>query len=481
MRALARAGAARARTYASGASRIFYAQAKYMENFEDDFEGTCDYVQYFPTYEDMSTYQLRCYFGWRTRLRKGEASPAPTSFLFLHAYELLCGIGSVRGEQGFAELKQYREQYAAVSQAFDVHMRRWTHDYAVFYGIDPKLVDAQDTTSIIESVEVLRRAETSLLAQKHAAAWPERPLDSLPAPLELLDALMKLSRYRAERSRFIRDHMDDVAWVACRVFAHMVDHCHKRRKTDYVDGLFGTPTLSSYTMFPSAIFFSEKPHEDTTYVLSPSEAYVCERGFWWRKLPCRRTETNRELGALMHAIDARMRKAFDDKHPLKEKSLPKYQAKFVDEEIQALLDTRAEQEAKRVRIDLTALEGIRSAAVRTREALLTEDELEDEPTVELSADDSEVPVRGEDAQKAAYESAEESKPILGLDERQRALLHALVQGESIAGFDALFLSLAVDAINDAFLDEVGDTVIEYDGDAPRLVEDYEDDVRAMIL
>jgi hypothetical protein len=66
---------------------------------------------------------------------------------------------------------------------------------------------------------------------------------------------------------------------------------------------------------------------------------------------------------------------------------------------------------------------------------------------------------------------------LGLDEQQVALLQTLLAGEPTTGFDALFLSLAVDAINDAFLDVVGDTVIEFDDDVPQLVEDYVDDVR----
>ncbi|MBO7673767.1 MAG: TerB N-terminal domain-containing protein, partial [Atopobiaceae bacterium] len=311
MRSLARVGATRARTYSNGASRIFYAQAKYMEDFEDDFEGSCDYLQYFPTYEDMSNYQLRCYFSWRTRLRKGEVSPAPAAFLFLHAYELICGVGSMVGKEGYDELKAFFERYAGTSPAFDVHMNRWMHDYAIYYDVDPALVESQGGTDIIEAVSLIRRAETALLSQQ-GVAWPDKPLAGLPDPSSVLDALCKLSRYRADKSRFIRDHTDDVAWVAAHVFARMVDHCHKRRKTDYVDGLFGVATLSSYTVFPSAIFYAEKPHADTTYVMSASETYVCQRGFWWRKLPCRKVETNRELGALMHAIDARMRKAMGD-------------------------------------------------------------------------------------------------------------------------------------------------------------------------
>ena len=38
-------------------------------------------------------------------------------------------------------------------------------------------------------------------------------------------------------------------------------------------------------------------------------------------------------------------------------------------------------------------------------------------------------------------------------------------------------SLAADGINEALFDIIGDTVIEFEGDVPRIVEDYADDVR----
>ena len=57
---------------------------------------------------------------------------------------------------------------------------------------------------------------------------------------------------------------------------------------------------------------------------------------------------------------------------------------------------------------------------------------------------------------------------------------ALLDGRPLEGFDSLAISLCVDAINEVFLDIVGDTILEFDGDAPVLVEDYVDEVRAAI-
>ncbi len=457
---------ARFSPYALDAAKLFYEQGKLMEGFVDDFDGSCEFSRYYPTYNEMSDYELRCYFSWRTKLRAGQSPSAPTSFLFVHAYELLCGIGVEPGRQGFEALRDFARQYAGASSTFDAHLSRWCHDYVVFNGLDTSLLSDQAGTFAFAGVGTLLQTQAVLL-ESAAGTWPESGplLARLPDPKKLLGALCSLSRYRAERSRYVKAHEEDVAHVCARVFARMVAHCHKRRKTDYVEGLFGMPVRISYTMFPSAVFWSEKRHEDVRFEVSDWEAFVCERGFWWHELPCRRTETSRELGALLHAIDCRMRVATNDPHTLKPRSLPKYQGKFVDEEIAALLERRAAEEAARVTIDWSSLGGIRSASVRMREALLTDEEREEEV---------ELPPQPE-LETAVASSSTSS---LGLDDAQLSLLWALL-GERPMPTDggAMFLSLAADAINEAFLDVVGDTVIEFDGDVPVLVPDYEQDVR----
>ena len=63
--------------YHQAASMIFYTQAKFMEDFEDDYPRQVSFYQYLPTYQSMNTEQLRAYFTWRTRIRRGEFVEAP--------------------------------------------------------------------------------------------------------------------------------------------------------------------------------------------------------------------------------------------------------------------------------------------------------------------------------------------------------------------------------------------------------------------
>lgn len=450
--------------------RLFYEQGKLMEDFEDDFDGECSFDCYFPTYEAMSDFQLRCYFGWRTRLRHGEVTYATLPFLFVHAYELLCGIGAPEGMPGLAELDEFAEQYKGISQAFDSYMRRWRHDYIVFHGLDAQLLAPLPNDFGSKNVVVLRAAERVLLDNR-LSEWPVKHLDGMPTQEELLDALVALSRYRADRSRFVRENKEAVAQITCNVFARMVAHCNKRRKTNYIDGLFGPATGRSYFMFPSAVFWTGKRHEDVRYEASAGEVYICSRGFWTREYPCRRTDKSKELGALLHAIDARTRLAFGDAHPLKEKPLPKYQAKFVDEEIEAYLARKKAAEAAHIRIDRNSLAGIRNASIRTQEALLTEDDMDIEPAEKPKA-----------APQVVVEVQAQRAPAntLGLSEEHLQLLLALLDGSPLEQYDDMFLTLAADSINEALLDEIGDTVVEFDGGSPVLVEDYIQDVKDLL-
>ena len=61
----------------------------------------------------------------------------------------------------------------------------------------------------------------------------------------------------------------------------------------------------------------------------------------------------------------------------------------------------------------------------------------------------------------------------------RELLTLLLQGNSVSLYLSdrhLMPSIAADTVNEALFDEIGDNVLECDGDTVTMVEDYRDDV-----
>ena len=47
-------------------------------------------------------------------------------------------------------------------------------------------------------------------------------------------------------------------------------------------------------------------------------------------------------------------------------------------------------------------------------------------------------------------------------------------------YGRIAFAVLCDGINEKMLDEIGDTVIEYDGDQPELIEDYAEDLRNLL-
>ena len=59
---------------------------------------------------------------------------------------------------------------------------------------------------------------------------------------------------------------------------------------------------------------------------------------------------------------------------------------------------------------------------------------------------------------------------------------ALLRGEdaeTVARKNGIMLSVVVEEINETLFDDFGDTVIDFDGDTPIIIEDYENELKGM--
>lgn len=510
-------------------AELFYRQGLLMADFEDDCPYNGTFKSYFPTYNAMSDRQLRGYFTWRAQVRRGTVEETSTSFAFLYLYELICGIGVDDPLDSFNKIKAFWDVYRAFEPGIDRFARVWLQDYAVFHGLDPKLLRDSKTVMFDNALIELRRAARDLVpAPAPSDQTPKRRKTSeptLPLPPDeareerLMAAINALSTYNLSNSRLDRSHHRDLRHAACAVYVRMARYYDSHRKTGIVASLFGEETAMPYTMFASAVFFAPERHEDCEYRLDPIHIYRCQNGFW----ECMRIHGSRQksskLGEMMRACDQRLRLALDPAHPLKEEKVPKYLAKIIDDEIVAWLSWDAAHQPVKIDIDLSQLGHIRSAAAQTREALLIDEEREDDVPTEVDTAESEQP----EAKPATDAMAE---PIAAPTERNKAdeptisteqfgvvapllaptpavvstapagtvtelapaataYLRALLEQNAAQATSAVAHSdqsedMLVDSINEALFDLVGDTVIEFGAAGPHIIEDYEADVRGYL-
>ena len=510
-------------------AELFYRQGLLMADFEDDCPYNGTFKSYFPTYNAMSDRQLRGYFTWRTQVRRGTVEETSTSFAFLYLYELICGIGVDDPLDGFNKIKAFWDAYRAFEPGIDRFARVWLQDYAVFHGLDPKLLRDSKTVMFDNALIELRRAArdlapaptpSDLAPARRKTSEPTLPLPPDEAGEErLMTAINALSTYNLNNSRLDRSHHRDLRHVACAVYVRMARYYDTHRKTGIVASLFGEETAMPYTMFASAVFFAPERHEDCEYRLDPIHIYRCQNGFW----ECMRIHGSRQksskLGEMMRACDQRLRLALDPTHPLKEEKVPKYLAKIIDDEIVAWLSWDAAHQPVKIDIDLSQLGHIRSAAAQTREALLIDEEREDDVPMEaeatlieqpntesapgMTAGPGEMATRQDEPDEptvsteefgvvapllvsvpapvtpASAEAANKLAPAA--DAFLRALLERnTAQATLAAAQSGKSEDMLVDSINEALFDLVGDTVIEFGSAGPQIIEDYEADVRGYL-
>ena len=96
---------------------IFYRQAKYLENFEDNYEvkethnSYSIYRNYDNTYTNFSFKEFRTYFSWRTKIRKGIFEEIDWEYEKIYINELVNKIGCKDANEAIEKLIDFWKGY----------------------------------------------------------------------------------------------------------------------------------------------------------------------------------------------------------------------------------------------------------------------------------------------------------------------------------------------------------------------------------
>ena len=417
---------------------LFYTQGKFMEDYTDVYDYTADFVRYYPTYRDLETEQLRGYFSWRARLRRGEFPSAPLPFVYIRAYELINGIGAELPQERISLMKRLTAEYGDRDAELKKLLLRWTADYCVYEQLDPQLVaDLPDVQYDLALIKLLN--------------WEESGDD------ELFTALNYLSGYPFERSRYYIANAERFKAAAVRVFRSVSAFFRDHRKKPLCDKLFGHRTEMNCRLFESAVFYDRNTSRTADYSLNAIHTYTCRNGIW----RCDRYYGSRtrspQLGELMKMLDYLLRERDDFRYKLRPAEVSKTAAELIKKELGAMDEEARIAKAMRIEIDLSKIADIRAASEITRDKLIVDEEAEEfipEPVPEPEA-----------------EQAADSP----LNEAETAFLRALLTGgdaSAAAKSAGTMPSLLADSINEKLFDIFADTVIDCSADVPEVIEDY---------
>ena len=338
MRRLALQNGARSRS----AEEILYRQAKFMEDFEDEYDYGGDFVRYFPTYQSMSDMQMRGYFSWRTQVRRGSVRKTSLSFVFIYLYELINGIGWTDAADGFAKLQSFCETYMTLDARIFRYAQMWMRDFVIYYDLDPSLRAMYFPPETAQMRDVLR-------------AWETADDDAL------FSALCACSSYNLERSRFYRVCAQPIRAVTCRAYRAWAEYYEKNRKFTLFEALIGKPFTTPYSMFSAAVFYPQPTHPDADVQIDACTSFCCRGGKWTYTRIWGSSEGARQIGMLLKAVDAAMRAQYAYEHPLKSAKAPAYLEKIIAKSIEQARQAQASRRSARSK---STLPSCRTSATR---------------------------------------------------------------------------------------------------------------------
>ena len=475
-------------------SEIFYKQGMFMKDFEDDYEETAEYKQYFPYYQMMGYRQLRTYFTWRTQVRKGIVEKTSLSYAYLYLYELLNNIGVSDSQDGLDKLLFFWEEFREFEPSLDKYVIRWLKDYHIYYDLP------QPFREFIKE-------------KKLTEYYPEYADHE-----DRFDLFCTISKYDIRKSVFFTEEHETL-------IRECLDYTLDKLTIIFSDNgielesiiFFPTKSLTRWVPFRDALFFPCTQQRDRKVAFSSKESYVCSEGQWFYQTALT-TESGRQLaGYILKQMESVLRQAVKYKykitagigmlHPM---MIMKFESAGIALE-QSITDAVKEfyREATKtvVTVDKGALAKIRREALETQEKLLVPEDAGEAPAMSAIAKVSPiVPVIettpppdlraswSSDSMMKIEELNEESqfemtpmsegpwqdlKNALTQTEQEalRFILHGDADIRQFAAEHNVMPEVLVEGINEKAVDTVGDSLLDEEFS---IYDDYLEQVREML-
>ncbi|SHK47638.1 TerB N-terminal domain-containing protein [Desulforamulus aeronauticus] len=223
----------------SAQSKFFLDMQKYIgeEGAPAAFEP---FMTYWPTYDSMNRQQQAWYFYWRSQVRSGNYPDTDLSYVFVHIYELLSGIGWQTPQDGYQQLLALWSAYQERFPKLSYYLYDWTFDFA-------QLHDVEHTASL--SGHYLQPGSspmTDILVAQHADEIP------LKLPFALIDALCD---YSLVSSKFYKNGHQALMQEAIPRVVALADAALRKKKQKGILATYGPnrPKKQEYYAFRSAV------------------------------------------------------------------------------------------------------------------------------------------------------------------------------------------------------------------------------------
>lgn len=446
---------------------LFYKQAKFMEDFTDDYSGNARFFMYFPCYQHMGYEQLRTYFTWRSKIRLGEILPTSLSYVFLYIYELLSGVGVANPDEGLQKLTSIWNAFRECEQTLDQYLPGWFKDYHIYYALPHSFADFVNQHNLHRYYPDLFLFDAN--TENSLALWNG------------------ISSYDATKSKFYCAGngalMQDCFSAVLSGVRELCASRHRRIEDLLTEG---NRRKTTWVPFQRALFYPWLKQPDRQVEMPGQEIYTCKDDRWALKKTEPYWERKEIAGYLIKKTEACLRQAVKYKYKITvnpdafQPSLRKLTALNIPlHELDAVIEKAVSDFYRNlnrtvVTVDHDNLNRIREEALGTQDKLIVPEE--DAPPVSVTIPDE--PLERADPVSDGWAAL---KAALNPAERQ-ALSIALSGGMDMKAFAAengVMLEVLMDSINEKAVDYIGDNLMEF-LDGPAIYDEYLEKVVEMV-
>lgn len=237
-------------------NKLFYLQGTFMDDYVDNYEINVPCNKNNPVYNNLTIYQLRSYFSWRTLIRNKLYKQTEQSYVFLYIYELLNKIGVKNEIDGLNKIIDLWQNYRAFDNSFDKYLSNWVKDYYIInrINIDFNLIEEEFPIKNNDNLENIS----------------EILIGNYENKLEFLDSI---SNYHILKSKIMEHKYSFLINLVIPEIFKNLDKYFSENNVSFVNITFGEFKKKYWNVYENAIYFNNKLESDFVFKFKNLETY----------------------------------------------------------------------------------------------------------------------------------------------------------------------------------------------------------------
>ena len=237
-------------------NKLFYLQGTFMDDYVDNYDINVPCNKNNPVYNNLTIYQLRSYFSWRTLIRNKLYKQTEQSYVFLYIYELLNKIGVKNEIDGLNKIIDLWQNYRVFDNSFDKYLSNWVKDYYIInrINIDFNLIEEEFPIKNNDNLEDIS----------------EILIGNYENKLEFLDSI---SNYHILKSKIMEHKYSFLINLVIPEIFKNLDKYFSENNLSFVNITFGKFKKKYWNVYENAIYFNNKLESDFVFKFKNLETY----------------------------------------------------------------------------------------------------------------------------------------------------------------------------------------------------------------